>query len=825
MTSALELDDVDLGAVAEQLWRRGWKVFPLPPRSKRATLRGWPTAAAMADLPRVRGWWARTPTANVAVVCGSVSGVWVLDVDGAAGHAHLAALVEAHGPLPATFTVRRASNLHLYFRVPQGTRIGRSIRIKAVRPPHLSGEAGGLDVLGDGGYVVGPHSMHPDGMRYLPSPCTEVAEPPSWLVDVITRETAADVASAARGNGGGEGTSVPAGAPPRRLRAVDDTEGAALASSALRTAPQRLQSAAAGTGNTTLNREAHGLAACRVDRQAAWDALWPVWEARKGGQGVGSAEALREFKATFESGWRAGSATLRVPRATGPRTRGPRGAGARAPRLSPAPASTAAAVLEEARGVVDDAGDDAEGSNAGERGSNAPQPGPATARAETPARVEPIEARRGRDPRSFLSRVLRTKDGDPKTSSWNVALLLLGHAPGVLQYDLHREDVIVLREPPWSIGSRARARTYPRPLEQADVLAAGIWLQDQTGVGFRAANVSEGLEAAAREDTVDTWGDWLRGLRWDGVDRLPDWLSDFMGARKTAWTQAVGCRWLMAAAARALRPGAKADNVLVFESKQGKRKSSALRALTTGALQAGGPTSIWFSDMPIDVTHKDTIETMCGVVIWEMGELSGVKKADVDALKAFITRQEDHFRRPFALRPIHVPRRTLFAASTNDDTYLADPTGARRWWPVRVHEVVNVDGLLAVREQLWAEAVARVERGERWWLDGELDEDRELVETQARITERRRITHPWESVLAAKLDRWQEPLSIAQVLEKCLDIPPGRQTRADAMQAASVLRHQLGWTKRRERDSGDISRLWYPPDYQWQLNIGGDDDE
>ena len=136
--------------------RRGWSVIPVRPRDKRPLLPWEAHQHRRADPAQVRRWFARWPAANVAVVTGAVSGLVVLDVDPAhGGEESLAALARRHGGLPATVEARTGGGgRHLYFRHPGGL-----VRNRV-------GLAPGLDLRGDGGYVVAPPSRHPRGGAY-----------------------------------------------------------------------------------------------------------------------------------------------------------------------------------------------------------------------------------------------------------------------------------------------------------------------------------------------------------------------------------------------------------------------------------------------------------------------------------------------------------------------------------------------------------------------------------------------------------------------------------------------------------------------------------
>jgi hypothetical protein len=148
---------------------RGWAVFPLRAKSKEPLVSG-AYKAATAELDQVEAWWTQYPDANIGLATGSVSGLWVLDIDGEQGEASFEALVHEHGDdLAETLMANTGKGHHLYWRLPAGREQGRRI---GVRP--------GLDVIGGNGYLVAPPSIHPSGRQY------------TWLNEHVTPEVAPD---------------------------------------------------------------------------------------------------------------------------------------------------------------------------------------------------------------------------------------------------------------------------------------------------------------------------------------------------------------------------------------------------------------------------------------------------------------------------------------------------------------------------------------------------------------------------------------------------------------------------------------------------------
>ena len=215
--------------------------------------------------------------------------------------------------------------------------------------------------------------------------------------------------------------------------------------------------------------------------------------------------------------------------------------------------------------------------------------------------------------------------------------------------------------------------------------------------GVQAAN--DGLLRACEQHRFDPMQDYLDGLVWDGVPRLEQWLIHYCSADDTPLNRAIGRIVLVAAVRRIRDHGCKFDHVMVWESPEGFNKSSAIRILAGGAEN--------FSDQTIlGVDDRKQQELTKGVWFYEIAEMSGMKKADVDHIKAFVTRQEDRARPAYARFQEIQPRRCIFIGSVNPGggEYLTSTTGNRRFWPVPV-KMIDLDALQADRDQLFAEAV------------------------------------------------------------------------------------------------------------------------
>jgi putative DNA primase/helicase len=222
--------------------------------------------------------------------------------------------------------------------------------------------------------------------------------------------------------------------------------------------------------------------------------------------------------------------------------------------------------------------------------------------------------------------------------------------------------------------------------------------------------------------------------------------------------------------------------MLILEGKQGIGKSSALAALAGEG---------FFCDGLIDFGNKDACQNIQGVWIYELAELDALLRGDSASTKAFLTRAADKFRAPYARSPQTVPRSVVFCGTINHGSYLKDQTGNRRFWVVRCEDTINVDGIRAVREQLWAEARALYERREPWHLTAE--EEALMRDQHADRLE----SEPWEERIAEWVDKQGDaPIAIEHLLESALGLKAASRN-PNVTQRVSHILERLGFERRR----------------------------
>jgi predicted P-loop ATPase len=386
--------------------------------------------------------------------------------------------------------------------------------------------------------------------------------------------------------------------------------------------------------------------------------------------------------------------------------------------------------------------------------------------------------------RQFL---ILTATGKPRPLLAN-AIIALREAPawqGVLAYNEFRRETVIERRSPWDAQV---SKWIERPWTDHDDLLATDWLQ-KAEISVQSKVTAQAVEVVARDRSFHPVREYLSGLQYDGIARLDTWLSTCWGAERTAYTATIGRAMMIAAVARIDQPGCKVDTVPIFESDQGKMKSTAIKALFDP----------WFTDELADLGSKDAAMQTRGVWGIEVSELDSMARTDVSRIKAFITRTLDRFRPPYGSRLLESPRSCVFWGTTNSDAYLKDETGGRRFWPVK-SGWINVDLIREIRDQLWAEAVVRYEAGESWWIT-----KKETLADAERHQRDRYIGDPWDEIIGSYIDLHSE-VTIDEVLRSALSLEIGRCGQLEMNRVARSLR-ALGCHRFQTRTTGG-KRVW-----------------
>lgn len=281
----------------------------------------------------------------------------------------------------------------------------------------------------------------------------------------------------------------------------------------------------------------------------------------------------------------------------------------------------------------------------------------------------------------------------------------------------HNAYVILSNEGTWGFRENVLEATLEFRVGEGefqnfdDVAATRVsnWLQRSYRCNLSKNQVFEQVQAIARNNQYDPLKHFLLSCRWDNKPRLDSFLTEYMGCEEGPLLAVYSRKWLIALVARALQPGCKMDDILTLQGAQGLGKSTAFRLLAEP----------WFSDSKIVIGDKDSYSLAASSWVHEVAELASLKRADLETMKNFFSSPEDFYRPPWARTHVKRQRRCVFVATTNEDEFLRDETGNRRWWVVRCTKPIQFDKIARDREAILAEAVKAYYSGEQWFLTPE----------------------------------------------------------------------------------------------------------
>lgn len=376
---------------------------------------------------------------------------------------------------------------------------------------------------------------------------------------------------------------------------------------------------------------------------------------------------------------------------------------------------------------------------------------------------------------------IRSSTGAVKALSRNVVMLLeANHARWPLRYN----------------EFAARDVLGDRYLTDHDILKITNWVQ-WNGVHAVANTVADAIRAVSELHRYNPVQDYLKSLSWDGHERLDHLFVDHAGTEDTPLHRAMSARWFIQAVARVFEPGCQADAMLVLEGPQGLKKSTFFRELFG---------DMWFTDHLPDLTSKDAMIQLRGVWCVEVGELATLGRAGNAKIKQFLTSRIDRYRDPYGRIVSDFPRTCVFAGSVNPGAagYLTDETGARRFWPIPITEMIDIDVIRGNRDQLWAEALTRYRRHEPHFLDTE-----ELTKAAQSGQSDRYTDDPWQQSINDFLQR-REECTQKEIFNIALDkMQRGDWTQADMNRVARCL-SVAGWHKKRRGNVGTREYFYTP---------------
>jgi hypothetical protein len=403
-----------------------------------------------------------------------------------------------------------------------------------------------------------------------------------------------------------------------------------------------------------------------------------------------------------------------------------------------------------------------------------------------------------------------------ENSVWNL-MLILNNDPDLAGFGYNElaNRVQITGTVPWD---RPTDNKYWRDADTAQMKA----LIDVRYLPFSSRNHDVCFTKAADDRRFHPIRDYLDALPpWDGIARIETLFVRCLQADDTPYVRAVSRKTLAAAVARIYRPGTKFDSVLVFDGAQGIGKSTLFKDLVGEEFYSE---TLSLTDMD----DKSGAEKLQGFWVVEIGELAGMKKADIEKVKAFLSTSDDKYRPSYGKVVESHPRQCIIIATVNGERgYLRDITGNRRFWIVKARQEEQQKKwhfAPGERDQIWAEAKALYESGEKLYLEGDMipaaeEAQREAMEVDERqgmveeyletllpegwddmdVYSRRNFITERDSPISAKGTIRRDAVSNAEIWCECFGRQLAELKPADSYAIAALMTQVNGWERSKER--------------------------
>lgn len=367
----------------------------------------------------------------------------------------------------------------------------------------------------------------------------------------------------------------------------------------------------------------------------------------------------------------------------------------------------------------------------------------------------------------------------------NVLLVLEGHPlfKGTIKYNDFRHEI----------------EYNGKPIEENDLFKIQNFMQTQAGLnGIAKEAVYSAVHHYAFQNRYDEAQEWLKGLHYDGVPRLHEWIAKAIGVEADPYHAGIGAQWFLGMVRRIMVPGSVFDYMLVYIGKQGIGKTSLFRII-------GGP---WYKSYTGAVDNKDFYLALRGAMIVDLDEGASLTRSDAIKIKSIITETHDEYRAPYDRLMKKYPRRFVFSMSTNDDEPFRDVTGNRRYWVIESDERVNFKWIEENRDQLFAEAydafVNKRDLPEVPWEDASRRQDSHMPEDSWTEMIREQVMKSPEYCAGSP----DYSTTIMEIYARTFpDAPIERLGRSQEMRMGAIFR-KLGLTKRRKTVDGVQTMSW-----------------
>jgi hypothetical protein len=315
-------------------------------------------------------------------------------------------------------------------------------------------------------------------------------------------------------------------------------------------------------------------------------------------------------------------------------------------------------------------------------------------------------------------------------------------------------------------------------------------------------NMRDAVSLVADENQFDTAIEWINSLKWDGVQRVSKFVTGYWGVHhsKAEYAEALSNYMWTAMAGRVLSPGMKCDMIPILYGSQGVGKTRGIKALV--------PSVEFYGELDLSARDADLARRMRGLLVGELGELRGFHSRDSEHIKSWLSLTHDTWIPKYKESPYSNPRRMVLFGTTNDNQLLSDPSGNRRMLPIEVGEI-DVDGIEAVRDQLWAEAAVMFK--EHGLLHEKVSE---LADAEHPSFD---VEDPWFDAICDWLNAVDpmtgvkpcelEHLRMLDVLEGALNIESKSAKRGETMRCGGVLR-KFGYERKVIRVGDELVKVW-----------------
>lgn len=396
--------------------------------------------------------------------------------------------------------------------------------------------------------------------------------------------------------------------------------------------------------------------------------------------------------------------------------------------------------------------------------------------------------------------------GDYENSSNNLNIILkndniLKNAFVTNQFDHMR---YVLKDLPWR-----KLESYPDNMLDVDYSGIRNYIECIYGISA-SQKIDDAIAIECQKKNYHPIREYLNSLKWDHTKRIDTLLIDYFGADDNDYTRAAIRKALCAAVARIIEPGCKYDMVLILVGPQGTYKSTFVKKLGKN----------WFSDTFTTVQGKEAIEQLLGSWIIEIAELSAFKKSEAEAIKQFISKQQDKFRPAYARTVEVYKRQCIFFGTTNDTDFLRDPTGNRRFNPIDIHaerakKSVADDLTEDEIDQIWAEAFELYKAGEKLYFDENVTKLAKIEQSKHSATDERKgvvenflnklLPNDWDKKDLYERRTWlDDPLAsngtvlrdsvcIPEIWCECLGKEKNEMTRYNTREINDIMRSLDEW--------------------------------